>query len=74
MHHLSPSRLRIAAALITAFVAQTHASDHIYIDVAPNDNLGAGFGELSPGFHDLRVTVNASGGDVFWIDGWDSSG
>lgn len=75
MRNLSQTRLRMAAVFIAALISHAAlASEHIIIDVAPNDNLGAGFGELSPGFHDLRVTVNASGGDHDMVGAWDSSG
>lgn len=75
MHNFSRTRLRITAALVAAFIAQAAAaSEHIIVSVAPDDNLGAGFGELSPDFHDLRVTLDASGENLMMVSGWDTSG
>ena len=57
----------LVAWLCLAFGSLASATDDITIIVQPNVTIGAGFGELTPGPHDLSITfqTNASSGYVY---------
>ncbi len=58
-----------AVAALCMFVAsQACATEHITIDLASGLNLGAGWGELTPERHDLRITLIAPAGLSFYND------
>lgn len=74
MCHRSLLRV-LATCLSIAFFTVAHATEHIYLLPSPGMPLNAGFGELTPGPHDLTVTFqsNASNGPVY-ASLWDGSG
>ena len=65
----------LAACLSIAFFTVAHATEHIYLLPSPGMPLNAGFGELTPGPHDLSVTFQSNGtrGPVY-ASLWDGSG
>ena len=52
----------LALCLSVTCASTVQATDHIYLLVSPNAQINAGFGELTPGPHDLSVTYQWSGG------------